>query len=59
MAEAGLQTLLLEGGGRSYGVTGGDLNSRRPVRSYISIRIPLHPQLTVEGMAQRNELDKS
>ncbi|KAK0100203.1 hypothetical protein ONS95_008542 [Cadophora gregata] len=30
MAEAGLQTLLLEGGGPSYGVTGGDLDSRRP-----------------------------
>lgn len=31
MAEAGLKTLLLEGGGLSYGVTGGDLDSRRPV----------------------------
>jgi cellobiose dehydrogenase (acceptor) len=30
MAEAGLTTLLLEGGGLSYGVTGGDLNARRP-----------------------------
>jgi len=30
MAEAGLQTLLLEGGGPSYGITGGDLDSRRP-----------------------------
>ncbi|KAL2059726.1 hypothetical protein VTL71DRAFT_10218 [Oculimacula yallundae] len=30
MAEAGLQTLLLEGGGASYGITGGDLSSRRP-----------------------------
>jgi cellobiose dehydrogenase (acceptor) len=30
MAEAGLTTLLLEGGGVSYGVTGGDLNARRP-----------------------------
>jgi cellobiose dehydrogenase (acceptor) len=31
MAEAGLSTLLLEAGGPSYGVTGGDLASRRPV----------------------------
>src|SRR6266536_1829357 len=30
MANAGLKTLLIEGGGPSYGVTGGDLNSRRP-----------------------------
>ncbi|CZT42057.1 probable cellobiose dehydrogenase [Rhynchosporium secalis] len=30
MADAGLQTLLLESGGPSYGVTGGDLDSRRP-----------------------------
>ncbi|KAH9214813.1 cellobiose dehydrogenase-like protein [Leptodontidium sp. 2 PMI_412] len=30
MAAAGLQTLLIEGGGPSYGVTGGDLNNRRP-----------------------------
>ncbi|KAF4632995.1 hypothetical protein G7Y89_g5127 [Cudoniella acicularis] len=30
MAEAGLQTLLLEAGGPSYGITGGDLDSRRP-----------------------------
>jgi hypothetical protein len=30
MANAGLQTLLLEAGGPSYGITGGDLNSRRP-----------------------------
>ncbi|PBP23619.1 cellobiose dehydrogenase [Diplocarpon rosae] len=30
MAAAGLQTLLLEGGGPSYGVTGGDLDARRP-----------------------------
>merc|ERR1711964_102463 len=30
MAEAGLQTLLLEGGGPSHGITGGDLDSRRP-----------------------------
>ncbi|XMA10864.1 hypothetical protein WAI453_003655 [Rhynchosporium graminicola] len=29
MADAGLQTLLLESGGPSYGVTGGDLDSRR------------------------------
>lgn len=34
MAEAGFQTLLLEGGGLSYGVTGGDLDSRRPVRDF-------------------------
>ncbi len=33
MAAAGLQTLLIEGGGPSYGVTGGDLDSRRPVRT--------------------------
>ncbi|OBT76414.1 hypothetical protein VF21_03666 [Pseudogymnoascus sp. 05NY08] len=30
LAEAKLNTLLLEGGGPSYGVTGGDLSSRRP-----------------------------
>ncbi|KFY56755.1 hypothetical protein V496_06654 [Pseudogymnoascus sp. VKM F-4515 (FW-2607)] len=30
LAEANLNTLLLEGGGPSYGVTGGDLSSRRP-----------------------------
>ncbi|TVY19966.1 Cellobiose dehydrogenase [Lachnellula arida] len=30
MAEAGLQTLLLESGGPSYGITGGDLDARRP-----------------------------
>ncbi|KAB8290425.1 hypothetical protein EYC80_010857 [Monilinia laxa] len=30
LSEAGLKTLLLEGGGLSYGVTGGDLDSRRP-----------------------------
>lgn len=30
MAQANLSTLLLEGGGASYGVTGGDLDSRRP-----------------------------
>ncbi|TVY39581.1 Cellobiose dehydrogenase [Lachnellula subtilissima] len=30
MAEAGLQTLLLEAGGPSYGITGGDLDARRP-----------------------------
>ncbi|KFZ17799.1 hypothetical protein V502_04398 [Pseudogymnoascus sp. VKM F-4520 (FW-2644)] len=30
LAEANLKTLLLEGGGPSYGVTGGDLSSRRP-----------------------------
>ncbi|APA07372.1 hypothetical protein sscle_02g021420 [Sclerotinia sclerotiorum 1980 UF-70] len=30
LAEAGLKTLLLESGGPSYGVTGGDLNARRP-----------------------------
>lgn len=30
LAEAGLQTLLLEVGGPSYGVTGGDLSARRP-----------------------------
>lgn len=31
LAEAGLQTLLLEAGGPSYGVTGGNLTARRPV----------------------------
>lgn len=31
MAQSGLKTLLLEAGGPSYGVTGGDLDSRRPV----------------------------
>ncbi|KAI9645265.1 hypothetical protein NHQ30_006000 [Ciborinia camelliae] len=30
LSEAGLKTLLLEGGGLSYGVTGGDLDLRRP-----------------------------
>ncbi|KAM3084171.1 hypothetical protein ACMFMF_001528 [Clarireedia jacksonii] len=30
LCEAGLKTLLLEGGGLSYGVTGGDLDARRP-----------------------------
>ncbi|CZR70200.1 probable cellobiose dehydrogenase [Phialocephala subalpina] len=30
LAEAGVKTLLLEAGGPSYGVTGGDLDSRRP-----------------------------
>lgn len=30
MAEANLSTLLLEGGGASYGVTGGNLTARRP-----------------------------
>lgn len=30
MAKTGLSTLLLEGGGPSYGITGGDLNARRP-----------------------------
>ncbi|ESZ94193.1 hypothetical protein SBOR_5419 [Sclerotinia borealis F-4128] len=30
LSEAGLKTLLLEGGGLSYGITGGDLDSRRP-----------------------------
>ncbi|KUJ07660.1 FAD/NAD(P)-binding domain-containing protein [Mollisia scopiformis] len=30
MASAGLKTLLLEGGRTSYGITGGDLDSRRP-----------------------------
>jgi cellobiose dehydrogenase (acceptor) len=30
MAEANLSTLLIEGGGPSYGVTGGNLNARRP-----------------------------
>ncbi|CAG8955443.1 hypothetical protein HYFRA_00010309 [Hymenoscyphus fraxineus] len=30
MAQAGLKTLLLEAGGPSYGITGGDLDSRRP-----------------------------
>lgn len=39
MAAAGLQTLLIEGGGPSYGVTGGDLNSRRPVCIPIGIRV--------------------
>lgn len=46
MAEAGLQTLLLEGGGPSYGITGGDLDSRRPVRikpkSRIRTRLTIH-----------------
>lgn len=31
MSEAGLNTLLVEGGGLSYGVLGGDLDARRPV----------------------------
>lgn len=31
MSAAGLSTLLIEGGGESYGITGGDLESRRPV----------------------------
>lgn len=31
IAAAGLKTLLLEAGGLSYGITGGDLDSRRPV----------------------------
>lgn len=31
LSEAGLKTLLLEGGNQSYGVTGGDLDARRPV----------------------------
>jgi len=31
MSAAGLATLLIEGGGESYGITGGDLDSRRPV----------------------------
>jgi len=30
MSEAGLSTLLIEGGGESYGITGGNLDSRRP-----------------------------
>jgi cellobiose dehydrogenase (acceptor) len=30
MAEANLKTLLIEGGGPSYGITGGDLDARRP-----------------------------
>ncbi|RDW92498.1 hypothetical protein BP5796_01892 [Coleophoma crateriformis] len=30
MSAAGFSTLLIEGGGPSYGVTGGDLDSRRP-----------------------------
>ncbi|CCD55648.1 hypothetical protein ACHAPC_005277 [Botrytis cinerea] len=30
LSEAGLKTLLLEGGNQSYGVTGGDLDARRP-----------------------------
>ncbi|KAG0646626.1 Cellobiose dehydrogenase [Hyphodiscus hymeniophilus] len=30
MANSGLQTLVLEAGGPSYGITGGDLDSRRP-----------------------------
>jgi cellobiose dehydrogenase (acceptor) len=30
MAEANLKTLLIEGGGPSYGVTGGNLDARRP-----------------------------
>lgn len=30
LAEANYNTLLLEGGGLSYGVNGGDLDSRRP-----------------------------
>ncbi|TVY80503.1 Cellobiose dehydrogenase [Lachnellula suecica] len=30
MADAGLRTLLLEAGGPSYGITGGDLDDRRP-----------------------------
>lgn len=37
MAAAGLQTLLIEGGGPSYGVTGGDLSTRRPVSILHSI----------------------
>ena len=31
MSAAGKSTLLIEGGGPSYGITGGDLNIRRPV----------------------------
>ncbi|KAF7914050.1 uncharacterized protein EAF01_000456 [Botrytis porri] len=30
LSEAGLKILLLEGGNQSYGITGGDLDSRRP-----------------------------
>ncbi|KAF7926502.1 hypothetical protein BELL_0239g00080 [Botrytis elliptica] len=30
LSEAGLKTLLLEGGNQSYGITGGDLDARRP-----------------------------
>ena len=36
-AATGLKTLLLELGGPSYGVTGGDLNSRRPVNIFTHI----------------------
>lgn len=34
LAEGGLKTLLLEAGGASYGITGGDLDARRPVSIY-------------------------
>ncbi|TVY59260.1 Cellobiose dehydrogenase [Lachnellula cervina] len=36
MAEAGQKTLLLEAGGPSYGITGGDLDSRRPARTNLT-----------------------
>ncbi|TVY27307.1 Cellobiose dehydrogenase [Lachnellula hyalina] len=36
MAEAGQNTLLLEAGGPSYGITGGDLDGRRPARTNLT-----------------------
>ena len=37
MSATGLKTLLVEGGGESYGITGGDLNSRRPVSTMFRV----------------------
>ncbi len=54
MAAAGLQTLLLEVGGPSYGVTGGDLNARRPV-SNISQMMLFQIKVTNIGVARRNQ----
>jgi hypothetical protein len=39
MAAAGRSTLLIEGGGASYGITGGDVDSRRPVSRPLSSKI--------------------
>lgn len=39
LSEAGLKTLLIEGGNQSYGITGGDLDARRPVSFCLSTDI--------------------